>query len=283
MKSRLPPSAWKTASRLLPSLAGGAEEGASGVLAEVCLSFEAQAGLVLSLDGERLRPAAAQGLSLARLREVELPAGAGFAGWVLKNEKPLRVSGPGADAELLMGIGKSTGFSARSVAAAPIVFRKRKLGVLAVFNAAKTNRFPLEGLCFAAELLGAAWERQGAGESGEAFERSILDSLPAGILAVDLDGRLLSANLRAEQILRKPLKGNEKTPVKELVRDREGFHEALAAVMRAGKPLTRQSVVINLEGDPRTMGYSGAPILGPAGAPVGYTLLFQDISAFVSV
>ena len=275
-------SPWSFARSWLGALAAaGPEEAAALVLKEACRAFESPAGLVLASRDGKLEPLAQLGLSLPRLKELSLPADQGFAAWVLDKRRPLRISHAAKDPGLLLDIDKATGLKTRSAAAAPVLSGPRGLGAIVVFNAPKSNRFPLEGLCFAADVLAAAWDRPAAG--GGDFTRGVLDALPAGIMAVDLAGRLLGANLRAEQILRIVLRGREGEPVKELVKEREGFLEAVQAVMRSSKPVTRQSVVINLEGDPRTMGFSGGPILGPGGLPAGFTLLFQDISAFVSV
>jgi len=125
--------------------------------------------------------------------------------------------------------------------------------------------------------------RTSAQGGGTELLRSLFDGVPAGLLAWDTAGRLLAANPRAEAILRKSLQPKAGQALRDLVREREGFLEGITAVNRSDKPLTRQSMVINLEGDPRTIGYSGAPLPGPDGKPRAFVLLFQDISAFVSV
>jgi PAS domain-containing protein len=108
------------------------------------------------------------------------------------------------------------------------------------------------------------------------------NSMPAGILVWDSEMKVVSCNPRGEQILKIPVSKERGRLVKDALKPREGFMEGVTMVTKAGKPYTRQSMLINLDGDPRTIGYSGAPILGPGGRPKGWVLLFQDISAFIS-
>jgi PAS domain-containing protein len=108
------------------------------------------------------------------------------------------------------------------------------------------------------------------------------NSMPAGILVWDAEMKVVTCNPRGEQILKLTLSKEHGRSVKDALKPREGFMEGVTMVTKAGKPYTRQSMLINLEGDPRTIGYSGAPIPGPGGRPKGWVLLFQDISAFIS-
>lgn len=261
---------WAWLARLLEALAAtGPEEAAGLVLTELRRASGAQAAIAFALESGRQVPVAAVGLSLPRLKELR------FEG--LPPAKPSRLGRRGVRPELERGLG----FVARSAAAAPITFRGRALGSLELLNL-PAGKPSLPALGAAGAVLGSAWQRLAPTDAGPAFLRRVVDALPAGLLVVDLEGRLVSANQRAEHLLRLPLQGRETTPLHDLAREREGFMEAVHAVMRAGKTLTRQSTVINLDGDPRTIGYSGAPVLGADGATAGYALLFQDISAIVS-
>lgn len=112
------------------------------------------------------------------------------------------------------------------------------------------------------------WRRQ-AESLREAF-----DQIPAGILVWSRDGRIIRANRRAEGILKRELSG----VLKDAVKGRDGFMEAVTAVAGSPKPITRRSTVINLDGEPRTIGYSGAPL----SEGKSFVLLFQDISQVVS-
>jgi PAS domain S-box-containing protein len=119
------------------------------------------------------------------------------------------------------------------------------------------------------------------GSEGGGLEDAF-NSMPAGILVWDADMNVVTCNPRGEQILKLSLSNARGKPVKDALKPREGFMEGVTLVTKAGKPYTRQSMLINLEGDPRTIGYSGAPIPGTGGRPKGWVLLFQDISAFIS-
>jgi PAS domain-containing protein len=129
--------------------------------------------------------------------------------------------------------------------------------------------------------LAARVARAGSASNGQPLARA-LEHVPAGILVWDRDQKIVGCNGRGEEILRLPLSKRRGEPVKDAVRSREGFIEGVNTVTKAGKPVTRQAMVINLEDDERTIGYSGAPIPGPDGRTEGWVLLFQDISAYVS-
>lgn len=121
-------------------------------------------------------------------------------------------------------------------------------------------------------LKGLYWRKQ-----AETL-KAVFDQIPAGILVWDDQGRIVSANLRAEGILRKELGALKGRPLREVVKERDGFMEAVSEISKSSKPVTRRSVVINLEGEPRTIGYSGSPVSDGK----SYVLLFQDISHVVS-
>jgi two-component system sensor histidine kinase PilS (NtrC family) len=100
--------------------------------------------------------------------------------------------------------------------------------------------------------------------------RQVFQSMLAGIITVDLDGTITSANPAAEKILKRNL-------VTGMAIDQQGF-EQLAELSEA---LGEQRFELKLStptGENRIVGGNRVPLRGPEAAVTGHLLVFQDLT-----
>ena len=77
----------------------------------------------------------------ARLSKFFVPAGRGFAGWVIKAGKPVLCNEPARDPRFFGHIDTRTGFETNSLMCAPVRFKAKVMGVIQVLNTQKAEGF----------------------------------------------------------------------------------------------------------------------------------------------
>lgn len=100
--------------------------------------------------------------------------------------------------------------------------------------------------------------------------QQVFESLLSGLLTVDQDGRITSANPAAQHILRRPL-----LPGSPLVGQGLGGLADLGGEPGSGRFERR---VETPDGDPRIVGGNLVPLRGPGGQPSGHLVVFQDLT-----
>lgn len=108
----------------------------------------------------------------------------------------------------------------------------------------------------------------------EALHRRVVDSLFSGLVTLDADGRITSANPAAAQILRNPITVGE--PMAALFPGAEALEEAIQGARRFELPM------VTPDGAPRILGGQVAPLKDPEGRgeDAGHLLIFQDLTEF---
>jgi PAS domain S-box-containing protein len=259
-----------------------------GELAEVVLekvgeALNAGAGTVFRIEEDgTIVPLASQGVSLETLRRTEFRVGKGVAGWVAKYVQPVKVDDPKKDSRFSLAVDKETGFKTRSIVAAPILAKGRAIGVIEFLNR-RDGAFTvpdLELISMIGREVGIAFENALLVRElrrSRAFLESMVDSLSAGLIVLDADGRVIEFNPRGQDILGLPWRKEDapRTAAQVLAP-----HPEMRAVVRksmdADAPLTRRESPVKAGN--RRLGWSAMPIKSKEGARLGTAVLFQDIT-----
>lgn len=108
----------------------------------------------------------------------------------------------------------------------------------------------------------------------EALHRRVVDSLFSGLVTLDAQGRITSANPAATQILRGPVAVGE--PMAALFPGAEALEDAVQGARRFELPIQAPS------GQARILGGQVAPLKDPDGGgnASGHLLIFQDLTEF---
>ncbi|MFT7618484.1 MAG: adenylate cyclase [Planctomycetota bacterium] len=140
-------------------------------------------------------------------KEIRFPANAGIAGTVLTTGEVENISDPYSDPRFNQEIDKQTGFTTRSILCVPIVHKRgTRIGVAQILNKrggsfGATDEARLQS--FAAQIsasLENARLFQGVLEMKN-YSDAILRSTTDGIMTLNRDGRIVTANAAALQIL----------------------------------------------------------------------------------
>lgn len=253
------------------------------VLDKVAGALNAAAGTVFRVEpGGAIIPLASSGVPLEALRRAELRVGKGVAGWVAQYVQPVKVDDPRKDERFLGQVDKETGFKTRSIAAAPILARGRAIGVIEFLNR-RDGPFTvpdLELVSMIGREVGIAFENAALIKElrrSRAFLESVMDSLSAGLLVLDAEGRVIELNPRAQSIL--GLSWRPGDPPRRADEVLAPHPEMLAAARKAADSagaIDRREMRVKAGG--RLLGWSGVPIKSKGGPRLGTALLFQDIT-----
>ncbi len=108
--------------------------------------MKTDAGSILLLDktGERLTFKIAKGEKADEVKKFDIKVGEGIAGWVAENNQSVIAPHPGKDKRFKRDIAEKIGYLPYNILAAPLVLRKRVIGVVELINT-------LEKRCFTKE------------------------------------------------------------------------------------------------------------------------------------
>jgi len=247
-----------------------------------------EAGTIYNVSAAlEIIPMASQGASLHLLKALGFPAGKGVVGWVAQYGQPAKADEAQTDKRFLGIADAATGFTTRTILAAPILARGKVIGVLEFINK-KDGAFSspdLELLSMIGRELGIAFEnvrliRELKGN--HAHLKSIISGLGAGLIVLDHEQRVVLINPRACEILRvEPgLDLGNRPAVSKVSEKAPEFSKLMIALARSGKPVQRGEFKTVFEAREIVFGYSAVPVTAEAGLLPGMTFLFQDITAY---
>ena len=111
-----------------------------------------------------------------------------------------------------------------------------------------------------------------------ALNQNVVESIPSGLLAVDLQGIVRFINPAGCNILRCETAAALGTHVRDLAfMDEERWNDVTTA-LDAGVAVRRETGDVMLGGEPRFIGYAVSPLNTLEGKPSGFTLIFQDLT-----
>ncbi len=117
----------------------------------------------------------------------------------------------------------------------------------------------------------------------ETFNRNIIQSLDSGLLTIDLNGRINFYNRTAEKILNLNGSGGKDLSVYHLFPKIDEMIQVTSQRRDQDLPLDYQryeTLFTTPSGKKIHLGFSISPLTNPEGAPIGHTLIFQDITKF---
>lgn len=110
------------------------------------------------------------------------------------------------------------------------------------------------------------------------FQESILKSMQAGLITVDLEGRITSFNAGAEEVLKIGAREALGLPLAQIVGE-EAARTFLQQAPRGDFPTNREMPLKTRAGHETDIGFTATPLLDDSGAHTGSILSFKDISA----
>ena len=90
-----------------------------------------------------------------RLRRVRVPVGKGIAGEVFQTGRSVRIDNVSSDSHFYSGVDQKTGFTTRSVLAAPLITNEIRLGVIEAVNPQGRDSFSANDLALLEALAGS--------------------------------------------------------------------------------------------------------------------------------
>ncbi|HAF95512.1 MAG: hypothetical protein A2021_09080 [Elusimicrobia bacterium GWF2_52_66] len=263
---------------------------ASTILSKVSEALNTEAGSIFKIhpDGN-IEPLAAYGAPLESLKKIGFKTGKGVVGWVAQYGQPIKVENPLKDPRFMGTVDTHTGFKTRCILAAPIIAKGVPVGVIEFLNK-KGGLFAipdLELLSIVGREIGIAFENVKLIknlETSRAFREAIVSSLSAGLLVLDLKGRILAMNPSARRILGLNCECDEDNPLhmSDVLSDHGSLLKVLEQVVTScSVPVARKELSITLNGKSSVLGYSTVPLTRKDGQCLGAAALFQDITSFV--
>ncbi|MCX5790020.1 MAG: GAF domain-containing protein [Elusimicrobia bacterium] len=260
------------------------EELANTILASVAGALNAEGGSIFKIlpDGT-IFPLASFGATIESLRQSKFETGKGVVGWVAQFAQPVKVDDPVRDTRFTGSIDTTTGFKTRSILAAPILGRGKAIGVIEFLNR-KGGPFAapdLELVSMLGREIGIAFENGALFErleEGRAFQESVVNSLSAGVVMVDLKLRLRKVNAMAKKMLwleYTDSEGEVGPAVNDVLRAYPPLLKVLQDVVVADAPSDTRKLSLQIGGLPVELAYKGVPIFSKKGVRLGSALLLQ--------
>lgn len=261
------------------------EELAKYILSKVSDALNSEGGTIFQLqDEETLYPLASYGVSVEKLRQVNFNVKKGVVGWVIQYMQPVKVDNPDKDPRFMGGVDKNTSFRTKSIIAAPIISKNKPLGVLEFLNR-RDGPFAIgdmELISMIGREIGIAFENIRMIKeiaNVRALQKSVMDSLSAGLIVFDTNGNLLNINPRAKEILHvddKSVQG--KVSVQNLFAHYPPLVKVFEEIMSSDQLFKRLEINLEVNHKTKNIGYSGIPVIDNHDNRVGSAFLFQDLT-----
>ncbi|HBB68287.1 MAG: hypothetical protein A2X28_05585 [Elusimicrobia bacterium GWA2_56_46] len=263
---------------------------AETILLKVSEALDTEAGSIFKIHPDAtIEPLSAYGAPLDSLKKIQFKTGKGVVGWVAQYGQPIKVDNPLSDPRFMGAVDGTTGFKTKSILAAPIMTRGVPVGVIEFMNKrGGTFAIPdLELISIVGREIGIAFENVKLIKNlaaSRAFKDAIVSSLSAGLLVMDMKGRILALNPSAMRILNLKCECREDDPpaMRDVLSAYPDFLKVLELIAAScSTPAARKELNLTLNGKPSIIGYSAVPLSTPDGKCLGSAVLFQDITSFV--
>lgn len=110
--------------------------------------------------------------------------------------------------------------------------------------------------------------------------KSIIEDVNAGIVTVDLKGRIKSFNRTAEEICGYLFSQVEDRPIDAIFPGFSEIREGMKKTQREGEPIKRGEIIISdRQGNDIVLGFSDSYLIGSRGERIGDIVIFQDLTA----
>ncbi len=217
--------------------------------------------------------------------EIRIPATAGIAGTVFSSGITENIPDVYADRRFDQDVDRRTGFRTRNILAMPIVNKAgARIGVTEVLNkkgGGFTEKDESRLRAFTAQIAVLLENAQLFDEvlSVKTYNENILRSTSNGMITLDSDGRVVTANDAALAILKRPDDQVVGVAADELFASENAWVMAsVAQVTQTGERDISVDAALTLPGGNVSVNMTAEPLFGPDGAPLGSMLVFEDIT-----
>ena len=218
--------------------------------------------------------------------EIRIPSHAGIAGAVFSSGVPQNIPDAYADPRFDPATDKATGYRTRSILCMPIVNKNgARIGATEVLNkkdgAAFTSRDEARLGAFTAQIAVLLENAQLFDEvlSVKNYNENILRSTSNGMVTLDSDGNVETANEAALEILKLARQDFVGLPVARFFTGSNGWvASAIERVARTGQRDTSVDAVLSLGGQDISVNMTVQPLFGADQARIGSMLVFEDVT-----
>jgi adenylate cyclase len=219
--------------------------------------------------------------------EIRIPSHAGIAGTVFTTGKTENIPDVYADPRFDQSVDRATGYRTRSILAMPIVNNAgARIGVTEVLNKKGSAAFSVRDEArlgaFAAQVAGLLENAKLFDEvlSVKNYNENILRSTSNGMITLDSEDRVVTANEAALAILKMPAENLVGTPAGELFSGENAWvMTSMARMEQTGQREIAIDARLAFGGGAVSVNLTAQPLFGPDGAPIGSMLVFEDFTA----
>ncbi len=255
------------------------------IIGKISEILNAERSTLFLLDEEKneLWSKVAQGMDMT---EIRMPVSAGLAGQVARTRETVNIPDAYADPRFNAEQDRQSGFRTKTVLCCPVINMKGSIiGVTQAINK-RDGVFERED----EEVLRAISSQISVAlENAQLYERTrsmrnylnrIHESITNGILTLDCDFRVVTANRAARELFETGSAGLLNRDFRDVVRgNRLRIIEHLDHVFRTGYPLVDFDVDLTLSSERKvSVNLNFAPMIGDGGKAHGLVLVFEDIT-----
>ena len=219
-------------------------------------------------------------------RQIRVPTGAGIAGAVFTTGKTENISDPYADARFNREIDVATGFTTRSILAVPITNKAgARIGVAEALNRRGgmfTSKDEARLKAFAAQVAVSLENAKLFDDvlAMKNYNESILKSTSNGIVTLDAEGAIVTANDAAVAVLGRPRDELLGQPAQVLFDGPNTWvMDSLAKTQASGETaLAVDAELTRANGGVSTVNLTAMPLIDAADARIGSMLVLEDIT-----
>jgi len=215
---------------------------------------------------------------------LRLKMGQGIAGWVAQIGKACIINKPEEYPRFYKQMDMITGFATRNIVCVPLLVRSKIKGVIETVNRKKGdfNEVDLAFIYAVASQVAVAIENMDLYKEfnqSRNYYTGIIENMPGGLIGMDREGRIITANLTACRILGLVKKDMEGTHYKSaLIRQRE-IADVLAKTLIEKTAVNRMELKARGKSDEEiTIGYGTIITQNALKEITGVAIIFQDLT-----
>ena len=221
------------------------------------------------------------------MREIRMPSGSGIAGAVFATGRPENIPDAYADPRFNSEVDRRTGFRTRSILCLPIINKAgARIGVMQVLNKKSADRFTEKDesrlRAFGAQIAVSLENAQLFDEvlSVKNYNESILKSTSDGMITLDNDGAVVTANDAALSILKLVREDFVGRPAESFFTADNGWvMAAIDRVRETGERDISIDAALKCGSDNVSVNMTVQPLFGLSGERIGSILVFENITA----
>jgi adenylate cyclase len=219
--------------------------------------------------------------------EIRIPSHAGIAGTVFTTGVTENIPDVYADPRFDQSVDRATGYRTRSILCMPIANNAgARIGVTEVLNKkggqAFSGRDEARLGAFTAQIAVLLENAKLFDEvlSVKNYNENILRSTSNGMVTLDSEDRVVTANEAALAILKMPAEEVVGTPAAALFAGENAWVlTSMSRMEQTGQREIAIDALLRFGGASVSVNLTAQPLFGPEGAPIGSMLVFEDITA----